>query len=67
MVIRGSNLFYAMNVEELDQLSDMQTDISDALTNIIGAIEELRSIIDSLDVPTISDPASSVNPPAVSY
>ncbi len=61
MGIRTSNLFYAVNVEMMEQLSDMQQDLSDALMAIAEGYEELRNIIDSLDIPTISDTADSVN------
>ncbi len=61
MGIHTSNLFYVVNLEMLDQLSDMQGDLSDALMAIAEGFEELRNIIDSLDIPTISDPADSVN------
>ncbi len=61
MVIRTSNLFYAVNMEMLEQLSDMQQDLSDALSTIIEGFEELKSIVDLLDIPTASNSANSVD------
>lgn len=55
MSLRSQNLMYVVPPEFIVQLSDLQDDLLESLTSISEGFEQLKDVVESLDIPSYDD------------